>query len=108
MSPANLILGCSVFLAALGGLVASCLVVDATIPPKISHKTMAAAHQAPAKIESTPLSDIAGNDGSSRETRSKGPRPSGRLCVNLDGKIFGWDWPNIPFGAIECDDASRK
>lgn len=105
ISPANLVLGCLVFLAAFGGLVASCLVVNAAIPPKISRKTIAPAQQTAGKIGSKPLSDIA--DGGS-EAHSEAPRLAGRTCVNLDGKIFGWDWPNVPFGAIECGDGRRK
>ena len=109
MSPANLILGCSVFLAALGGLVASCLVVNATTAtPKIRHKTIAAAQQTTAKIESTRLSDTAENDKNSRIVPSKPSRLTKLLCVDWDGKTFGWDWPNVPFGAIECHDADRK
>lgn len=99
MSLAKLILGCSVFLVASGGLVVSGFVVDATIPPKMSHKAMAAAQQTTAKIESAPASDTRNAGGS-----GEGPRPLGRWCVNLDGKMFGWDWPNIPFGAIKCED----
>jgi hypothetical protein len=106
ISPANLVLGCLVFLAAFGGLVASCLVVNAAIPPKISRKTIAPAQQTAAKIGSKPLSDIADGGGSLHEAQSEAPR--GRLCVNLDGKIFGWEWPNVPFGAIACGDVRPK
>ena len=104
ISPANLVLGCLVFLAAFGGLVASCLVVNAAIPPKISRKTITPAQQTAAKMGSKPLSDIADGSGSLHEAQPEAPGLAGRTCVNLDGKIFGWDWPNVPFGAIECGD----
>jgi hypothetical protein len=108
MSPGNLILGCSVFLAVLGGLVASCLLVNAAIPPKISREMRAAAQEAAAKTGSKPLSDIADSSESPDGARSETPRLSGRWCVNFDGKTFGWDWANVPFGAAACGDPSQK
>jgi len=108
ISAANLVLGCLVFLAAFGGLVVSCLVVNAAIPPKMSRKTIAPVQQTAAKIGSKPLSDIADGGGSLHEAQPEAPRLAGRLCVNLDGKTFGWDWPNVPFGAIACGDARPK
>src|SRR5450432_659356 len=98
----DLILGCSIFLAALGGLIVSCLLVNTTIPPQIPRGMGASANQAPAKLESKPLSEIAARAAENHEMHSERPLPSGRFCVNLNGKIFGWDWPNVPFGAIAC------
>ena len=108
MSPVSLILGCSIFLAAFGGLVASCLVVDAAIPPKVARETRPAPQPAAAETESEPASDLADSGESPHRARSESPRLSGRWCVNLDGNAFGWNWPNVPFGAIACGDASRK
>jgi hypothetical protein len=25
------------------------------------------------------------------------PRQSGRLCTDMEGKKFRWNWPNVPF-----------
>jgi hypothetical protein len=105
MSPANLILGCSVFLAAFGGLIASCIIVDAIIPPKISSGTSAGPRQAPAKVEANSRSDIAVRGESSHHAELEGLRLHGRFCVGLRGNTFGWDWPNVPFGALACGDA---
>lgn len=33
--------------------------------------------------------------------------PPSRLCTDLNGKTFRWDWPNVPFAAI-CGDDERK
>jgi hypothetical protein len=30
--------------------------------------------------------------------------PSGRLCTDINGKRFRWNWPNVPFAAVCNDD----
>jgi hypothetical protein len=35
-------------------------------------------------------------------------RPAGRLCTDLNGKTFRWNWPNVPFAAVCSDDEGRK
>jgi hypothetical protein len=105
MSPTNLILGCSVFLVAFGGFVASWIIVDAIIPPKISSGSSAAAGQAAGKIEANSQSDIPVRGGSSHAADPEGLRLHGRFCVSLTGHTFGWDWPNVPFGALACGEA---
>ena len=34
-------------------------------------------------------------------------RPAGRLCTDLNGKRFRWNWPNVPFAAVCGDDEGR-
>ena len=34
-------------------------------------------------------------------------RPSGRLCTDMNGKTFRWNWPNVPFAAVCNDDDGR-
>jgi len=34
-------------------------------------------------------------------------RPSGRLCTDMSGKTFHWNWPNVPFAAVCNDDDGR-
>lgn len=34
-------------------------------------------------------------------------RPSGRLCTDMNGKRFRWNWPNVPFAAV-CNDDDGK
>jgi hypothetical protein len=29
-----------------------------------------------------------------------------RTCTDSNGKTFGWNWPNVPFGATACKDAA--
>jgi hypothetical protein len=31
---------------------------------------------------------------------AKPERISGRTCVDMNGKSFGWYWPNVPFAAV--------
>lgn len=33
--------------------------------------------------------------------------PSGRLCTDMNGKTFRWNWPNVPFAAVCNDDDGR-
>jgi hypothetical protein len=35
-------------------------------------------------------------------------RPSSRLCTDLNGKTFLWNWPNVPFAAVCSDDEGRE
>lgn len=28
-----------------------------------------------------------------------------RLCSTADGQMFGWQWPNVPFAAMACDNS---
>ena len=35
-------------------------------------------------------------------------RPAGRLCTDLNGKTFRWEWPNVPFAAVCHDDEGRE
>lgn len=32
------------------------------------------------------------------------PRPTGRLCTDMDGKKFRWSWANVPFASVCSDD----
>jgi hypothetical protein len=32
------------------------------------------------------------------------PRPSGRLCTDMNGKKFRWSWANVPFASVCSDD----
>jgi hypothetical protein len=34
------------------------------------------------------------------------PRPSGRLCTDMEGKKFHWSWANVPF-AFVCDESEK-
>jgi hypothetical protein len=35
-------------------------------------------------------------------------RPAGRLCTDLNGKTFRWNWPNVPFASVCSDDEGRE
>jgi hypothetical protein len=32
------------------------------------------------------------------------PRPSGRLCTDMEGKTFRWNWANVPFASVCTED----
>jgi hypothetical protein len=102
MSPAKFVVGCCVLLAALGGLVVSNHVVNAMIPMKSSRVTKSATVQPKSPID-TPVTGEHPYDAN-----AEAAIPTGRLCTDLDGKIFGWNWPNVPFGTATCSDAGRK
>jgi hypothetical protein len=101
MSPKNRVLGCAVCLAALAGLIVSNHFVDAAIPLKSPRETSAAAR-------SQPSSDIPVANKGPDNASSEGPVSTGRVCTDLSGGTFGWNWPNIPFGTTTCSDAGRK
>ena len=31
---------------------------------------------------------------------TKEPRPAGRLCTDMEGKKFRWNWANVPFASV--------
>jgi hypothetical protein len=35
---------------------------------------------------------------------TQAPHPSGRLCTDMEGKKFRWNWPNVPFASVCSDD----
>jgi hypothetical protein len=39
---------------------------------------------------------------------TKTDQSSGRLCTDLNGKTFRWNWPNAPFAAVCTDDEGRE
>jgi hypothetical protein len=103
MSPAKFVVGCCVLLAALGGLVVSNHVVNAMIPLKSSRVTKASATVQPKSPIDTPVTGEHPYDAN-----AEAAIPTGRLCTDLNGKTFGWNWPNVPFGTATCSDAGRK
>jgi hypothetical protein len=32
------------------------------------------------------------------------PRPSGRLCTDMEGRKFRWNWANVPFASVCSED----
>jgi hypothetical protein len=105
MSPAKPVFGWLVLLAALVGLVVSNHVVDAMIPLKDSRATRATARQTTAAAQSESPMDIPVTGERPYDANAEGSTV--RLCVDLSGGTFGWNWPNIPFGTAACD-AGRK
>jgi hypothetical protein len=99
MSSAKPILGYLVFLLAAVGFVISNHIVDAMIP---SQNSRAAAGQSdsPSVLPDTGKGPFDANAESSNAT--------GRRCVDSNGNVFGWNWPNIPFGTATCSDTGQK
>ena len=106
MSSAKFVLGCSVLLAALGGFIVSNHVVNAMIPLKGSHA--AKATEAPARVQPRSPSDLPVTGERPYDANGKAATPAGRTCVDLNGRTFSWNWPNVPFGTAACSDADRK
>jgi hypothetical protein len=100
MSPARPLLGCLVMLAALAGLVVSNHVVDAVIPLKNPRAAKAVQPESPMDLPAT--------GERPHDANAEGSISTGRACVDLNGRTFGWNWPNIPFGTATCSDAGRK
>jgi len=98
MSPTKWVLGCSVFLAALGGLVLSTYVVNVALPSRAGKVRIDAT--------ATAGSDDTAHNSVIAEPRSdgsiEGAAPTSKVCVDVDGKSFGWHWPNVPFGTVTC------
>jgi hypothetical protein len=107
MSPAKPVIGCLVLLAALVGLVVSNHIVDATIPLKNSRAAKATARQAGAAVQPESPTDLPATGERPYDANAEGSMSTGRTCVDLNGKTFGWNWPNLPFGTATCD-AARK
>jgi hypothetical protein len=91
-------LGCSIILLAAGGFVISDHFVNAMIPPKTSR------HAA----QPYPSPDISSASRRIDDTGSDGSRSATRLCTDLKGGVFGWNWPNVPFGTTACRDAAES
>jgi hypothetical protein len=96
-----------VLLAALVGLVVSSQLVDAMIPLKDSRATQATARQTTAAVQPESPLALPATGERPYDANAEGPISTGRICVDLSGGTFGWNWPNIPFGTATCD-AVRK
>jgi hypothetical protein len=101
MSPAKWVLGCSVFLIALSGLIVSSHLVDAVIPIKRSREATATA-------QSNLPSDISVTGERPNSAGPEGSVLAPRICVDLNGRSFGWNWPNVPFGSTACSYTGPK
>jgi hypothetical protein len=108
MLPAKPFLGCLVMLAASAGLVISNHVVDAVIPLKNARATKPADGETPATVRPQSPIDRPATGARPDDANAEGPISTGRVCTDLNGRTFGWNWPNIPFGAAACGDAGRK
>jgi hypothetical protein len=106
MSPGRFVLGCCVLLAGAGGLIVSNHVVNAMIPLKSSHA--AKATEAPARAQPQSPSDLPVTGEHPNDANAEAATPTGRTCTDLNGRTFGWNWPNVPFGTATCSDAGRK
>jgi hypothetical protein len=91
-------LGCSIILLAAGGFVISNHFVNAMIPPNTSRHT--------AGPDSSPELSAAGRRLD--DTGSEGSMSATRVCTDSNGGAFGWNWPNVPFGATACKDAAES
>ena len=105
---AELVLGCSTFFLAAAGLLTSFEAVNEMFPPTGSRAETRRA-QSPMRKEDrllgTPVADKIEN---SQEAAAEAEPHLNRLCTGLEGKPFGWDWPNVPFAALTCDIPRRK
>jgi hypothetical protein len=106
MSHTKLALGCLTFFLATAGLITSFQAVNETIPPEIS-RAETSATQLPARKEDR-LQLIAAKVENSHEAAPESEPHLNRLCVSLEGRPFAWDWPNVPFATMTCDDQRRK
>ena len=98
MWSAKWILGCSIFLLSAGGMIISNHFVNAMIPPKASrHAT---------RPDASP--DISTAGRRLDDTSSEGSISIKRVCIDSNGKAFGWNWPNVPFGTTACRDAAES
>jgi hypothetical protein len=107
MSPAKPVFGWLVLLAALVGLIVSNHVVDALIPLKDSRATRATARQTTTAVQPESPVDLPAPGERPYDANAETSISTGRVCVDLSGGTFGWNWPNIPFGTAACD-AARK
>jgi hypothetical protein len=78
------------------------------IPSKNARATKAAARETTTAVPSELPSTPPGTGERPFDANAAGSIPTGRRCVDLNGHTFGWNWPNIPFGAAACSDADRK
>jgi hypothetical protein len=107
MSPAKPVFGYLVLLAALVGLVVSNHIVNATIPLKNSRAAKATARQTTVAVQPESPMNLPVTGERPHDGNAEGSTSTGRICVDLSGKTFGWNWPNIPFATATCD-AGRK
>jgi hypothetical protein len=107
MSAAKPVFGCLVLLAALVGLIVSNHIVDGMIPLKDSRTTRAAAQQITAAVQSESPMALPATGERPYDANAEASISTGRVCVDLRGRTFDWNWPNIPFGTAACD-AGRK
>src|ERR1700676_2184188 len=94
MSYVKLIIGYSTFALATAGLITSFQAVNETIPPKIS-QAEATPTQLPALKEDR-LRLVASKVEKSHEAAAEAEPHLNRLCLSLEGRAFGWHWPNVP------------
>jgi hypothetical protein len=105
MSYANLMLGGSIFFLVATGFLASFQAVNGSIPPRISRGVMEETQSA-SKEDRLQPKEIAIKQPHDAATETE-PHLN-RLCTSLEGKPFGWDWPNVPFATMTCDIQRRK
>jgi hypothetical protein len=65
--------------------------LSAALSCALSHQALSAELPVPAKADRP----------------AQAARPSGRLCTDMNGKTFRWNWPNVPFAAVCNDDHGR-
>jgi hypothetical protein len=84
-------------LLAAGGFMVSNHFVNEMIPAKTSrHAT---------QPDASP--DISTAGRRPEDTSSEGSASAARTCIDSNGKAFGWNWPNVPFGTTACKDAAE-
>ena len=91
-------LGFSIILLAAGGFVISNHFVNAMNFQKASRHS--------AGSDSSPEISTAGRRLDN--TVGEGSTSASRVCTDLNGGAFGWNWPNVPFGTTACRDAAES
>jgi hypothetical protein len=103
MSYAKLMLGGLIFCAAAAGFFSSVQAVNEAFPRKHLRVATDQGVSAIQKEDRTQPKDAASAVEHPREEKAETEPHLNRLCTSMDGKPFGWSWPNVPFAAMRCD-----
>lgn len=108
MSYAKIILGALISCLVAAGFLASFHAVNEAIPLRASRSEALEAQSVTHKEDRIQKENVVSKAEPSAGTAA-GPEPHlTRICTNLDGKPFVWDWPNVPFATLSCDNRRRR
>ena|SRR5260370_30613272 len=96
--PPPFVIGFFLFAAILPAAMVSWRLVNQAIPERAKKANVKRALEIEAESKNTPDATVT----KTGTTGAEGFGNENKRCMTLDGKIFVWDSPNVPFAAATC------